>query len=96
VLRQTFADFEIIVVDDGSTDNTKEVVQSFGDPRIRYEYKENGGGFCRSEYRCQNDHCGIITFLDPDDTYLPDALEKIAAFLDAHKEVGFVYGQAQS
>jgi glycosyltransferase involved in cell wall biosynthesis len=94
VLRQTFADFEIIVVDDGSTDNTKEVVQSFNDPRIRYEYKENGGVSAARNTGAKMTVAEYITFLDSDDTYLPDALEKMAAFLDAHKEIGFVYGQA--
>ena len=44
VLQQTDQDFEIIVVDDGSTDNPRAVVEDFQDPRIRYEWKENGGG----------------------------------------------------
>ena len=43
VLVQTFTDFEIIIVDDGSTDDTRELINSFDDPRIRYVKQENAG-----------------------------------------------------
>ncbi len=92
-LDQAFTDFELIVVDDGSTDNTKEVVDSFQDPRIRYFYQENKGvavagnrGFelCRGEY---------VAFYSSDDLLVENALEKGVQVLDSHPEVAFSYGQ---
>ncbi len=75
VLQQTFADCELIVVDDGSTDNTKEVVESYSDKRIRYVYQQNAE---RSEARNNGikNACGkYICFLDSDDYFLPMRLE---------------------
>lgn len=75
VLAQTFRDYEIIVVDDGSTDNTKEILQSYND-KIRYIYQTNKGvsaarntGICVAKGEW-------IAFLDSDDIWLPDKLEK--------------------
>jgi glycosyltransferase involved in cell wall biosynthesis len=93
VLAQTVGDFEIIVVDDGSTDNPKGVVDSFAERRLSYVYQENRGpaaaynrGFklCRGEY---------VIFLDADDVLLENALEKWVQVLDNQADVGFVYGQ---
>ncbi len=77
VLGQSFYPFELIIVDDGSMDETGEVVRSFGDPRIRYlEHPGNrGGGAAR------NTGIGIargryIAFLDSDDEWVPDKLER--------------------
>ena len=48
VLNQSYSDFELIIIDDGSTDGSDQIVKGFNDSRIRYIYKENGGGeFCK-------------------------------------------------
>lgn len=90
VLNQTFKDLEIVVVDDGSTDNTRQVLEKYGDS-IHYVYQENKGRaearntgikFAKGEY---------IAFLDDDDMWLPQKLEKQVVFLNAHPDIGLVH-----
>lgn len=91
VLAQTYRDFELIVIDDNSKDNTPEVVRSFGDPRIRYYRNEQnlklprglnrGFGLARGDY---------LTWTSDDNLYCPDAIEKMVAML-ATGECDFVY-----
>ncbi len=74
VLDQTFTDWELIVVDDGSTDETAAVVRSFGDGRIRYFFKDNEERSAARNHGIEHS-CGIfISFLDDDDHYLKDFL----------------------
>lgn len=91
VLKQTYADFELIICDDGSTDNTPEIVKNFGDSRIRYvRHPQNIG-------RSQNMRSGFdvakgeyfIKF-DDDDGLTPEFLAKTVNILDNHLEVDFV------
>ncbi len=77
VLNQTYQDFEIIVVDDCSEDNTEEIVKSFNDSRIRYiKHKKNKGGSAARNTGIKRARGKYIAFLDDDDEWLPSKLEK--------------------
>lgn len=77
ILAQNFQNWELIILDDGSTDNTAEVVKAFNDPRINYSYfKHSGAGDKRNEGILIS-RSPYITFLDSDDEAMPDWLEKI-------------------
>ncbi|MHC4206509.1 MAG: glycosyltransferase, partial [Planctomycetota bacterium] len=92
VLRQTFGDFEIIVVDDGSTDNTPEVVKSFEDGRIHYIYQKNKGLAGARNTGIRHSSGRYITFLDADDYFLPNKLKDQVTFLQEHPQYGLVAG----
>lgn len=80
-LQQDHLDFEVLVVDDGGSDNTKEVVEKFSDKRIRYFYKENGERGAARNYGAWQASGDYITFFDSDDIvypwYLSHAKEKL-------------------
>lgn len=90
VLDQTYQDFELIVVDDGSTDNTREVVESFEDGRIRYIWQENQERAVARNTGIAASNGQYITFLDSDDCYLPGKLSLQVPVLDAHPDKGMV------
>lgn len=93
VLEQTRQDFEIVVVDDGSTDDTRAVAQAFGDPRVRYVYQENRGLAGARNTGLRYSLGQYVSFLDSDDRLLPENLELLAGALDRLPTVGFVAGQ---
>jgi glycosyltransferase involved in cell wall biosynthesis len=77
VLAQTYRDFELIIVDDGSTDNTEEVVRSYSDPRIRFIRQEkNRGAAVAYNIGIKAAHGEYIALLDSDDEWLPKKLER--------------------
>ncbi|MEC5397502.1 glycosyltransferase family 2 protein [Uliginosibacterium sp. H1] len=84
VLQQSFQDFEIIVVDDASKDDTAQQVAAITDPRVRYiRHETNKGGAAARNTGIQASTAEYIAFLDSDDNWTPDKLAKQVAMLDA-------------
>ena len=76
VLTQTYKDFELLVIDDGSTDNTRLIVESIRDDRIRYYYQENAGACAARNKGVALSIGEFVAFHDSDDVWKPDKLEK--------------------
>ncbi len=93
VLSQSYKEFEVIVVDDASTDNTREVVSSFGDERVKYlRHVTNEGGGAARNTGIRASKGEYIAFQDSDDEWLPGKLEKqMKAFEEAPASLGVVY-----
>jgi glycosyltransferase involved in cell wall biosynthesis len=91
LLRQTRRPDEIIVIDDGSTDDTAQVVASFG-PQVAYVRKVNGGKSSALNLGLQRSSHELIYILDDDDIAADDAIERTAGALQNSPEYGFVYG----
>ncbi len=93
VLAQTYRNFELIVVSDGSTDNTDEIVASFDDPRLVFlKHAQPRGASAARNTGIQASRGDYIAFLDDDDEWLPEKLEKQVQYIRNLPEcVGMVY-----
>lgn len=94
VLQQTYKDFEIIIVDDGSTDNTRDVIDACGN-QIRYFYQTNNGAASARNKGINESKGGYIAFLDSDDYFCKENLFKKISFLEDNLHIGWVYSDWQ-
>ena len=96
VLNQTFQDFEIIVTDDHSTDQTIKEIKKFKDPRIKLFFSNKNRGVCVAINNCLLHAKGeYVSPLNSDDAFFPDKLETQVKYLDSHSDVGAVFSQVQ-
>lgn len=96
ILSQTLQDIELIVIDDGSSDNTVEVIEQFDDPRIRLEINQQNMGISRSRNRALALASGrYVACSDQDDVSEPQRLARQVDFLEQHPEVILVSSAVQ-
>jgi glycosyltransferase involved in cell wall biosynthesis len=94
VLAQTLQDFEIIVVDDGSSDDTAAVAASFEDQRVRLYSQPNAGPSAARNRGIAHATGEYVSLLDSDDLLLPDYLAEMSQALEEHPQAGFAYTHA--
>ncbi|MBU2567619.1 MAG: glycosyltransferase [Elusimicrobia bacterium] len=94
ILIQAFSDFELIIIDDGSTDGSGELLKDkFGD-KIKYVYQKNKGAAAAVNKGISLSLGGYIAFCDQDDWWLPEKLKRQVDFLEGNKGMAMVYGDA--
>lgn len=86
VFEQTFKDFELIVVDDASTDQTPEVLKRYGRDIVTVFHDDNRGPAASRNTGLAHSSAPLVAFLDSDDCWLPDKLETQVSFFEAHSQ----------
>lgn len=92
VLRQTYKNLEIILVDDGSTDDTSLIASEYK-KYVKYYYQENKGPGAARNFGVNNSNGNYIAFLDSDDVWVPNHIKIQVQFLEKNKNVSVVYGK---
>ena len=95
VINQSRKDWELIIVDDGSTDATKELVASFGDNRIKYFLQENGGAAKARNYGVSKAQADWIAYLDSDNELFPEYIETMFTWLEKFPKTVFAIPRAK-
>lgn len=91
VLEQNFEDFEVLVIDDGSTDNTKEIIERIlqKDKRVKYFYKTNAERGAARNFGVQESNGKFLIFLDSDDLFLPFHLQNLEKIIFQNPKINF-------
>jgi len=95
VLTQSFADFELIIINDGSTDNSEDVVKNIKDDRIRYFYQENQGAHKTINRGIQLAKGEYISILNSDDVYYANRLEEFLKILESDSSIHAVFSHIE-
>jgi glycosyltransferase involved in cell wall biosynthesis len=96
VLAQSYGNVEALVIDDGSVDNTREVVGTYTDPRVRYFYKPNGGLSSARNFGLSVAKGEYIAFLDSDDAWRPWKIAAQVEIFRRHATVGLIWSDMSS
>jgi glycosyltransferase involved in cell wall biosynthesis len=89
ILNQTYQDFEFLIIDDGSTDQSSQIISSYDDPRIRFHTNDQNLGITRTLNKGLDLASGEYIFrMDADDISLPNRLERQVAFMDSNLDMG--------
>ena len=97
VLNQSYQNWELLVIDDGSTDSTAALADDFSkkDSRIRLISKENGGVSAARNLGAQLAKGELLAFLDSDDLWLPDKISAHVSYMNAHPKVGISFARVE-
>jgi glycosyltransferase involved in cell wall biosynthesis len=90
LFKQTYCDFEVVIIDDGSTDNTKEIIKPFS-RKVRYIYQENKGRGAARQRGTDESRGEYVAFLDSDDEWFPEKLEKQMDYVKKNNFTGLLH-----
>jgi glycosyltransferase involved in cell wall biosynthesis len=91
ILRQGFKDYELIIIDDGSTDDTEKIINGYSSPMIRYLKKRHAGPASARKYGLKRARGEYIAYCDDDCIYYPNHLQRLVSYLNQHPKIGMAY-----